>query len=102
MKIITLVNKRGRTMVDEQDYEYLKEVSWILHSRGYPARTKKVPGTQDVLQILLHRVVAGVQDLDSGETIAPGRVRHRNGNKLDNRRRNLRVWIDGKPHRVDE
>lgn len=92
MRVLTLSNKRGRTMIDERDYNEVAEFNWQKHSQGYATRSKKVPGTQDVIQILLHRVIAGVQDVDSGEILKPGaRVRHHSANKLDNRRSNLYV-----------
>jgi hypothetical protein len=79
-------------MIDERDYTEVSEFNWQKHSQGYATRSKKVPGTQDVIQILLHRVIAGVQDVETGEILLPGaRVRHHSSNKLDNRRSNLYV-----------
>jgi len=102
MKVITLANKRGRTMVDDRDFPNVEEYSWQKHSQGYATRSKKVPGTQEVIHILLHRVIAGVQDVETGEILKPGaRVRHRSANKLDNRRKNLLVtYPDGRKNSV--
>ena len=90
MRVLSLSNKRGRTMIDERDFDEVADFNWQKHSQGYATRSKKVPGTQDVIQILLHRVIAGVQDVETGEILKPGaRVRHHSHNKLDNRRTNL-------------
>lgn len=76
MKKIPLT--RGKyALVDEDDYEVLSKSKWSLHSAGYAIRSanRKL--------VYMHRLVTGAKN---GEY-----VDHINGNKLDNRRGNLRI-----------
>lgn len=80
MAYIELSGKRGkghRTLVDEDIYKKYGHLKWYLSDTGYVVR-RTIEGT-----IRLHRLVA--------ETPEGKFTDHRNHDKLDNRRSNLRV-----------
>lgn len=66
------------TIVDDADYEALSRHSWYLHN-GYAYGR---PGGRAGQKIRMHRYILGVDPLAF--------VDHINGDKLDNRRENLR------------
>jgi len=68
---------KGKTaLVSDEDYERVMQHSWCMHPQGYAkARINKK-------YVLMHRWIMGAKD---GEELD-----HINGNKLDNRRENLR------------
>lgn len=68
-------------LLDEEDYERLKDFKWCLSSKRYAGRFIVKNGKRT--GIYMHRVIA---DPPKGMV-----VDHVNGNKLDNRRSNLRV-----------
>lgn len=69
---------RGQfALLDEEDYEKFKKYSWHCTNHGYAARRDA-----DNIHHYLHR---DVLDAKKGDVID-----HINGNKLDNRRENLR------------
>jgi hypothetical protein len=71
----------GHTMVSREDAERLRQHSWRMSSDGYAVRTETRSGKRHT--VYLHREVARPP---------PGQVTdHVNGDKLDNRRRNLRI-----------
>ncbi len=74
MKLIPLSQGKS-AMVDDEDYEWLSQWKWCLHSKGYAVRGN---GT-----ILMHCVIVG--------TPVGFETDHINQNKLDNRRSNLRL-----------
>jgi hypothetical protein len=79
MKLITLT--KGRlAIVDDEDYELLSRWKWCVSNNGYAVRG--APRQNKLL--LMHREL--MQPVPVGMT-----VDHRNGNKLDNRRANLRL-----------
>lgn len=85
MKKIKLT--RGRfALVDNEDFGWLSDFRWYFkihhHSQGYAARTDVVTGTR--ILISMHRLIMKVTD-------SKVQIDHRNGNKLDNRRSNLRI-----------
>jgi len=83
VKIISLTQGM-ETLVDDEDFEFLSKKKWFF-CLGYARRTfhrGKGKGTQDPKAILMHREILNVND---GEY-----VDHINGNRLDNRRSNLR------------
>ncbi len=67
-------------LVDEEDVESLAAYSWRLHSQGYAVRSLSKTRT-----LAMHREIMGV-----GRSDTP-RVDFINGNRLDNRRSNLRL-----------
>lgn len=77
MKEITLCNQKGVALVDDEDFEYLSKFTWYAHTTGYV--TTSIKGKT----ILMHRFI-----------MQPKKnfiIDHRNRNKLDNRKINLRI-----------
>ena len=71
-------------MIDDEDYPIVSQSRWCINSMGYAVRhRKKSEGLSD--KISLHRFLMGLQYGDKRQ------VDHINGNKLDNRRVNLRI-----------
>lgn len=85
MKYIVLASGH-KTKVDEEDYKELSRYSWHL-SNGYPSRHKN-DGTGK--KIYLHRIVS--------KTPEGLHTDHINGNKLDNRKSNLRIVTASQNH----
>lgn len=80
MSYIELSGKRGkghRTLVDEVTYNQYNHLSWYLGDTGYAIRKPK----GEIMR--LHRLV-----VNAPEGMV---VDHLNGNKLDNRKSNLRI-----------
>jgi len=66
-------------LVDDEDFVKVSDFKWTLHSRGY-ATAYAGGGRRDQKYVLMHQlIVSSEADID-----------HRNGNKLDNRKQNLR------------
>jgi hypothetical protein len=64
-------------LIDSDDYELVKNISWHMHPQGY------AQGKIGRKNVLMHRMILQPPDgMDSD---------HINGNKLDNRRSNLRA-----------
>lgn len=76
----------GYAEVDELDFAFLMGFRWSVMSQGY-ARRGRPTGAKD-FQELMHRVIMRVSDRCVF-------VDHINGNKLDNRRCNLRLASPG-------
>lgn len=76
---------KARAIVDDTDADWLNQWRWTLLPSGYAYRhMSRGPGLGH-LHIYMHRSLLGLEQGD-------GRIGdHINGNKLDNRRRNLRV-----------
>jgi len=74
---------KGRyALVDLDDARRLGKYSWYYGFRGYAMRSKKMPsGTRKTVS--MHREILGAKDHEE--------VDHINGDRLDNRRSNLRV-----------
>lgn len=81
MAEIMLASGRGFALVDDEDYDYLSQWRWHLHSAGYAARSIK-PGGRRVT-ILMHREIM--------QPPATLYIDHLNHDPLDNRRSNLRI-----------
>lgn len=75
--------------VDEQDYERVAARHWSLAGRGYARSAGKHPDGR-FRSIYLHRFVMGEPE--------GMQVDHRNGDKLDCRRSNLRVVTNSQNH----
>lgn len=76
----------GSTLVDEDLFDILSEFEWRRHSAGYACRGTRREGK--FICIMLHRIVNNTpvrMDTD-----------HINGNRLDNRRENLRTATHAK------
>src|SRR5689334_1184115 len=88
MKKIRLGGKGGKdkfVLVDDEDFEFVNQWQWFLRHDGYAARTEYLGGGRKNLSnrtIFLHRVL---MEAKRGEIID-----HKNGDKLDDRRSNLR------------
>ena len=74
-------------MVDAADYEWLMQWKWSAHrtSDGYYARASYVRFPASLRRVYMHRLILGLQAGDRRM------CDHRNRNRLDNRRINLRV-----------
>lgn len=81
MKEIPLT-KGKFAIVDDEDYEILKGYAW-LYSCGYAVRNALRIDQVKLSTISMHRVIA--------KTPGPLLTDHKNGNKLDNRKENLRI-----------
>ncbi|MDE2434711.1 MAG: HNH endonuclease [Sphingomonadales bacterium] len=81
MKQIELSAGRGIVLVSDCDFEALSAFRWHLHSAGYAYRAQKKSGKQT--NFLMHR-----QIMQPEKSML---VDHINGNRLDNRRENLRL-----------
>lgn len=76
MKEIPLT--RGKVaIVDDEDYEYLSQWKWYCENSGYARRTF------NSVSVLMHVLLMNYPE--------KGQIDHINGNKLDNRRSNLRI-----------
>lgn len=76
MKIYLTQNKIA--LIDRKDFEYVSQYKWCFDSERYAKRRDKKTGKT----VLMHRDI-----LHAGKK---QEVDHRNGNGLDNRRKNLR------------
>lgn len=82
-KEIPLSGQRGKglcAVVDDEDFDTLDQYTWHLANNGYV--TTFTGGRKNVKCVLMHRLLMNPPD--------GFEVDHRNGNKLDNRRDNLR------------
>jgi HNH endonuclease len=75
---------RAYTKVSPEDFDRLNAVRWHLTSKGYARRTTTTSGGRQV-KVNMARAVLGLDPDD------PRMVDHRNRDKLDNRRGNLRI-----------
>lgn len=83
MKTI-LLNNGTSFLIDDEDYELVSSHKWYLHVAGYVYRIKKCEDGKR-RNLYLHRLLLNLVRGD-------GRlVDHINGNKLDNRRCNIRA-----------
>ncbi|WP_108027035.1 HNH endonuclease [Burkholderia mayonis] len=90
MKTIKLTN--GKTvLVDDEDYEHLSKFRWMFSNGGYAWRSwygKGSAKTRKSHHEIMHRLIVGL-----GKSDGVHEVDHINGNRLDNRRSNLRVCL---------
>lgn len=69
-------------LVDDEDYEFLVQWKWCFDC-GYATRGARIPKTRRQVHVYMHRLI--VRPTDGAH------VDHVNGNRLDNRRGNLRL-----------
>lgn len=82
MKRIPL--SRGRyALVDDEDFERLVTFRWHCDSYGYAKRSIHI-GNRKHRNVAMHREILGITDSDI-------LVDHMNGDRVDNRRSNLRL-----------
>lgn len=85
MKYIELT-KGARAIVDDEDFDLLNQYNWcLLGKSGYAVRGGFVDGKKKM--ILMHRFLMNTPDGFDTD--------HINGQKLDNRRSNLRIVTRG-------
>lgn len=82
MELIPL-SKNKSAIVDDEDYEYLSKYHWYCSSSGYANRHPKMVRGVRKGKIMMHREVMNTPDGMQTD--------HINGNKLDNRKSNLRI-----------
>lgn len=81
MKTIKLT-KGAVAIVDDEDFDELNKHKWHLHSEGYAIRTVW-NGKEKQTRLRMHRVIMKTPDgMDTD---------HLNGNRIDNRKENLRI-----------
>ena len=85
------LTKGYSTLVDDADYDWLSQWKW-LYTEGYAVRCrpKCEPGPAF---IRMHRLLMGIDAVP--DPIHTGEVDHRNRDRLDNRRANLRLVTHG-------
>lgn len=84
MKKIYLTGKNGKdkfALVDDEDFEKLNEYNWFF-CNGYASKHNK-KSKHNNIQFKMHRFI-----MNCPKNL---QVDHINGNKLDNRRKNLRI-----------
>lgn len=85
MKVIQLTRGKFAT-VDDEDYEWLSRKNWVFLAGGYAATRGQNPvHPEKTTQIYMHRLIMGLTHGDKKY------VDHINGDKIDNRRGNLRI-----------
>lgn len=75
-----------RAIVDDEDYAELMKYKWYLRKDGYARRVEyvgKIAGKKAQKHFSMHRQILGVSKGESS-------IDHVNGNRLDNRKENLR------------
>lgn len=68
----------GIAIVDDEDYDKVSQYNWLLHEKGYAVANHKGK------KLRMHRVIMGATDPDD-------LVDHRDRDKLNNRKLNLRM-----------
>jgi hypothetical protein len=74
--------RQGVALVDRADGEAVEAYRWCMHDNGYAVRNAQVGGKRRIVR--MHREILGLGPGDPG-------VDHVNGDRLDNRRGNLRI-----------
>lgn len=94
MKKINLTNGKS-SIIDDDDYDHLSKYKWLMTKNNYAVRYEYRNG--ETFQFLMHRQIMGYPiDME---------IDHINGDKLDNRKLNLRICSraendrNSRPHR---
>jgi hypothetical protein len=85
-KQIPLRGKYGEgkfALVDDDDYEYLSQYKWRGDAKGYARYSVYSKPQKKILTVMMHRLILNTPD--------DLHTDHWNGDRLDNRRSNLRV-----------
>lgn len=89
MKRVPVSGGRFHALVDDEDYEMVTSRGcWTRHSAGYAWRSVQLNNGRWSHEFM-HRVILGLGP--GGED--PRRLDHKNRDKLDNRRENLRIGL---------
>ncbi len=80
MLTIQLTNSDLVTFVDNEDYEYLNQWDWRLSPKGYAYRSEGDPRKNTQKIIFIHGAIMQAKGID-----------HKDRNKLNNQRDNLRL-----------
>jgi hypothetical protein len=83
MKKIKLTKDKF-AIVDDNDFQYLNQFRWYFSTSGYATRDVWCKLTRTKNKIRMHREILGLKKEDND------RVDHVDGDKLDNRKLNLR------------
>jgi hypothetical protein len=86
-----IIKSKGKEFVclfDFEDQELISRFNWSLHSKGYAVTNFRGK------QILMHRLILGIIDNSKIEGD------HKNHNKLDNQRVNLRICIRSENRKI--
>jgi hypothetical protein len=81
------LSKGKVSLVDDEDFEFLLSFSWCLGGEGYAVSRCKnsLLSTYQRRKLIMHRLLMGVTNVTGIQ------VDHINGDKLDNRKENLRL-----------
>jgi hypothetical protein len=85
VKELSLGKDRPVAIVDDEDFNRLNTYRWHIHSAGYAVRNHRGADGVRTSRLLHHEVLRVNTEVD-----------HKNGNKLDNRKENLRVCTHSK------
>jgi hypothetical protein len=77
-----IISDGTTVIVDDDDFDRLSQWKWSAHGEGYAMRGEHI-GNRKYKYFTMHREIIGAK---KGEI-----VDHINGNKLDNRKENLRI-----------
>lgn len=84
MKKIRLTKGKSAT-VDDEDYQKLRKHRWYFTSHGYAERDKRISGSPKKLRFFMHKIIMNTPDNFDTD--------HINGDRLDNRKENLRICL---------
>lgn len=84
------LTKGKYTIVDKNDFNFLNQWKWRLHSANYAYRNDKRKSGKPRIGILMHRLIL--------KAPKNKQVDHINGNGLDNRRKNIRLCTSTENH----
>jgi phage-related minor tail protein len=83
MQRIKMTNMEMYALVDDEDYKRLNKYKWRMNKRGYACTSVWLKGTGKGTVLLMHRLVLNTpKGMDT---------EHRDQNKLNNQKSNLRV-----------